>query len=82
MRNAIIGALNSTVGDPDHSAVIEALGFAGNPLSQAGREWLGGLVRCRRTRSARGRTVRCWVGPGRGRSAPPNTAGCVRCQSS
>jgi hypothetical protein len=30
-------------GDPDHSAVIEALGFAGNPLSQAGREWLGGL---------------------------------------
>src|SRR3546814_14189270 len=29
----------------DSGAVIEALGFAGSPPSQAGREWLGGLGR-------------------------------------
>src|SRR5215207_5585341 len=63
-------------------AVIEALGFAGGTLSQAGRDWLAGLARCRRTRSARGWTVRGWAGPGPGRSVPPSPSGCARPRAS
>ena len=59
-------------------AVIEALGFAGGPLGQAGarlagRAWPGAGGR----RSARRRTVRCWAGPGT-RPFGPAEAGRLR----
>ena len=64
-------------------AVIEALGFAGSAArAKPGATGWPGLARCRRTRSARRRTVRCWAGPGRGRSAPPRPAGCARPRAS
>jgi hypothetical protein len=45
--------------------VIEALGFAGGTLSQAGRDWLAGLGPVQED-TTRGWTVRCWAGPGSG----------------
>ncbi len=64
-------------------AVIEALGFAGGPLSQAGRDWLAGLGPVQEDTVGRGgRTVRCWAGPGPGRSTPPRPAGCARSRAS
>ena len=68
-------------------AVIEALGFAGGPLSQAGRDWLAELGPVQEDmvgpeRTAQGRTVRCWAGPGPGRSALSRPAGCARPRAS
>ena len=64
-------------------AVIEALGFAGGSAQPsrarlAGRAWPGARGHGRPRR----RTVRCWAGPGPGRSAPPRPAGCARSRAS
>ena len=59
----------------ENGAVIEALGFAGGTLSQAGRDWLAGLGPVQEDTIARGRTVRCWAGPGPGLSVPPRPGG-------
>src|SRR5437868_11313792 len=71
----------------DTGAVIEALGFAGGPLSQAEHDWLAGLGPVRQDTvgpglDSPGPEVRCWAGRGPGRSPPSRPAGCTRPRAS